>query len=226
MTGENITFMKSGAIFDMDGLLVDTERIYGQCWHIAAEAFHQTWVEGFDKLVAGSNGGEMLRIIHTHFPDVDAQAFMEFCVNRARKIEETNLRVMPGAVELVRWFRSNGVRTAVASSSPHENINHVLGRIGLGGSFDAIVSGTDLPPGHEKPAPDIFLLAAERIGCTPEDCYVFEDSVNGCRAGIAAGCTTIMISDLFQPTEDVKAGCAAVFHSLVEAATEIQTGLL
>ena len=95
---------------------------------------------------------------------------------------------------------------------------------GLDGSFDAVVSGQEVA--HGKPAPDIFLRAAELIGCAPEDCFVFEDSISGCRAGIAAGCATVMVIDLFQPTEDVRAGCVGIFRSLLEVQQALERGKL
>ena len=67
---------------------------------------------------------------------------------------------------------------------------------------------------HGKPAPDIFLLAAERIGCAPETCYVFEDSENGIRAGKAAGCTAIMIPDVLAPSEEIKEIADGIYKSL------------
>lgn len=209
--------MKKGAIFDMDGLLTDTERFYSQSWREAARTFGQDWVEEFDKFVAGTNGEKMLNVIHTHFPTVDAQAFMDFCIENQRRLVRDELREMPGASEILQFFRERGVKMAIASSSPLDNIRDNLGRLGLLEFFDALTSGQEVAPGHEKPAPDIFLLAAERIRCAPEDCYVFEDGVNGCLAGIAAGCATIMIPDLFQPTEELRQKCAGIFESLTAA---------
>ena len=218
--------MKKGAIFDMDGLLTDTERFYSESWKATARSFGQEWVKDFDKAVAGTNGEHMMAVIHAHFPDVDPRAFMESCIERTRRMVEEDLRAMPGAVEIVKFFRERGVKTAVASSSTLETIRGNLRRLGLDRSFDALVSGFDVPPGRGKPAPDIFLLAAERIGCAPQDCYVFEDGVNGCLAGIAAGCATVMIPDLFQPTEELRIHCAGIFHSLTEAQKAIASGVL
>ena len=207
--------MKKGAIFDMDGLLTDTERWYSASWKETAKAFGQEWVPGFDRYVAGTSGAGMRDVIHTHFPAVDAQAFMDFCIQNAYRLGEENLREMPGATEILRFFHERGVKIAVASSSPDDVIHRYLDKLDMARYFDAVVSGYEVP--HGKPAPDIFLLAAERIGCAPEDCYVFEDGINGCLAGIAAGCDTIMIPDLFQPTEEVKQGCAGIYSSLTEA---------
>ena len=99
-----------------------------------------------------------------------------------------------------------------------------LRRNGFESFFEAVVCGADVLRG--KPEPDIFLLAAERIGCAPEDCYVFEDGVNGSRAGIAAGCATVMVPDLMPPTEDLRNGCAGIYPSLTAVKEAIASNLL
>ena len=216
--------MKKGAIFDMDGLLTDTENFYSQSWRETAQSFGQPWVDGFDRFVAGTNGETMLRVIHTHFPSVDAQAFMDYCITNQKRLVRDNLREMPGASDIVRFFREHGVKTAVASSSSIDAIRDNLSRLDMLELFDAVVSGQEVV--HGKPAPDIFLLAAERIGCAPEDCYVFEDGINGCLAGIAAGCATVMIPDLFQPTGELVEHCAGIFKSLEDAKTALLQGII
>lgn len=218
--------MKQGAIFDMDGLLTDTERIYAASWRETAAYFRQPWVEGFDQAVAGTSGEKMRGVIRAHFPSVDPDAFRNHCMELASHAAKSDLRAMPGAGDILRYFHDCGVKLAVASSNSLSLIRSNLERLDLLRFFDALASGDELPPGHEKPAPDIFLLAARRIGCAPEACYVFEDGVNGSYAGIAAGCATIMIADLFQPTEELRERCAGIFHSLSEAMTAIAEGRL
>ena len=216
--------MKSGAIFDMDGLLTDTEKFYSQSWRETARFFGQDWVDGFDKFVAGTNGEKMLEVIHAHFPNVDAQTFMDYCIANQKRLVKDELREMPGASDIVRFFRERGVKTAVASSSAIDAIRGNLSRLGMLELFDAVISGQEVA--HGKPAPDIFLLAAKKINLAPEDCYVFEDGINGCVAGIAAGCATVMIPDLFQPTEELQQKCAGIFGSLTAAKNAIINGLL
>ena len=75
-----------------------------------------------------------------------------------------------------------------------------------------MVSGTEIERG--KPAPDIFLLAAKEIGIAPEECYVFEDSINGIRAGVAAGCRSYMIPDLTEPTDEMREICSGIYEDL------------
>ena len=132
-----------------------------------------------------------------------------------RKKLEVQVPVKEGAAELLRYFRQQGVRMAVASSSSRSQIEANLRRSQLLEYFAAIVSGTEVE--HGKPEPDIFLLAAEKIGCRPEACYVFEDSENGIRAGAAAGCVTVMVPDLLMPSAEICPHCAMICKSLTEA---------
>ena len=125
----------------------------------------------------------------------------------------------PGADEILKYFRQQGIKTAVASSSSRQQIEGNLKKSGLEEYIDVIVSGTEVE--HGKPSPDIFLETARRIGCKPQECYVFEDSENGIKAGSAAGCRSIMIPDLFGPSDEVQKMCAGVYLSLSDAMKEI-----
>ena len=88
--------------------------------------------------------------------------------------------------------------------------------------FDVVVSGFEVACG--KPAPDVFLHAAEKLGLDPKDCYVFEDSISGVQAGFAAGCATVMIPDISQPTEELRKMYVGVYTSLLDAMEEIKAG--
>lgn len=128
----------------------------------------------------------------------------------------------PGAREILTFLQARGVKLAAASSSGRERILKNFRYAGLDSFFDAVVSGQEVARG--KPEPDIFFLAAERIGCLPEACYVFEDSVNGIRAGIAAGCVTVMVPDLARPPEEL--AVSRICASLNEAKALIEQGML
>lgn len=104
---------------------------------------------------------------------------------------------------------------AVASSSAAEQIEYNLEKAGIRGYFSAVVSGTEVKTG--KPAPDIFLCAAERIHCEPGTCFVFEDSENGIKAGHAAGCMTIMIPDLIEASSGIMPYCTKICSDLLQA---------
>lgn len=216
--------MKKGAIFDMDGLLFDTERIYQDGWRAMAVEFGLVPHPDFPAAVCGTSGVIMRETIRRYYPEVDPQAFVTGCVRWAKERFLQDVPVMPGAREILTFFQERGVKIALASSSSREVIESNLRRNGFQSFFDAVVCGADVRRG--KPEPGIFLLAAERLGCKPEDCYVFEDGVNGSRAGIAAGCATVMIPDLTPPTEDLRERCAGIYPSLTAAQEAIAAGRL
>jgi len=212
-----------GAIFDMDGLLLDTERVYQENWLETARRYGQTPYPDFPAAVSGTTGENQRRIIRRYFPTVDARAFQEDCISRVdRLLEQHCAPEKPGARALLEYFRTRGVKTALASSSARERVLGNLRQAAMEDLFDVIVSGQEVERG--KPEPDIFLLAAERLGCPPEECYVFEDSVNGVRAGMAAGCAAVMVPDLVPPPEGL--AVHRVCASLTEAKALIEQGLL
>ena len=122
----------------------------------------------------------------------------------------------PGLHEILDNFAGKGIKMAVASSSDREQVENNLALTGIRHYFQAVVNGAEVEKG--KPNPDIFLLAADRLGLPPESCYVFEDSLSGIRAGHAAGCLPVMIPDLVQPPEEIRSLCFAVYPDLGTAA--------
>lgn len=209
-----------GAIFDMDGLMFDTEKIYRNVWDHLPVEFGFDVCPGLGEAVCGTSGEDLKRIVRAHIPGIDADAFMDAGYD---KVHDTVMAVQPdekiGVHEIIRYLKGRGLRLAVASGSPQEIIELNLKRAGLTELFDAVISGFSVP--HGKPAPDIFLESAKRIGCDPKECYVFEDGANGIRAGAAAGCVTVMIPDLTAPDEELRNLCAAVFESLLDAMSAI-----
>lgn len=215
--------MKRGAIFDMDGLLLDTERLYQESWVEMAHSFGQLSDPTFPSAVSGTSGEGMRAVIRRYYPAVDPYAFQTGCLARVDAIlEKQGPPVKPGARELLEYLSAQGVSIAVASSSGRDRILSNLRATGLERFFDAVASGQQVERG--KPEPDIFLLAAKKIGLPPEDCYVFEDSLNGVRAGMAAGCLTVMVPDLVPPPEGLLVSSVCV--SLHEVRERIEKDLL
>lgn len=214
--------MKKGAIFDMDGLLFDTERLYRDSWMIRAAELGLDPDPEFPKAVCGSSGELMLDIIRQYYPDINPEVLRDACIDRVNECLKADVPEKPGIHEMLSFMKENGVRIAVASSSPMETIQSNLERTGILSFFDVITSGQEVEKG--KPEPDIFLLAAKRLELEPEDCYVFEDGSNGIHAGAAAGCTTVMIPDLTEPNEELRSLTTGVYDSLLEAKEAIKRG--
>ena len=205
----------TGAIFDMDGVLFDTERVYQQTWHEIAADMGIELADGMTEAVSGTNGAVMNRVIQRFYHVADGAAIMEDCKARIREKLSRHVPVKDGAREILAYLKSVGFRVAVASSSTQAQIRSNLRLSGLAPFFDAIVSGEEVSAG--KPDPEIFLRAAAALDCAPGQCFVFEDSLSGVRAGHAAGCDTIMVPDLIPPSEDILPLCFRVCDSLTDA---------
>ena len=216
--------MKKGAVFDQDGLMFDTEAIFIRAWAQAGETLGIVIPDGFHTAVCGSSGEGMKKIIRDWIPDVDCDALTSLTYRISYEIQSRELPEKPGLHEILDFFRSHGVKMAVASSSHRLPIERNLERSGIRACFDAVVSGEDVSRG--KPDPEAFRTAAERLGLSPADCYVFEDSLNGIRAGRAAGCCTVMIPDLIQPDQEDAKYYDACFPDLLTALEQIKNGCI
>lgn len=185
----------AGILFDFDGLILDTETSE---YVTVAESFADHGIE--------LSRDEWVDVIgtadHPHWSDMLETALGRPLTNREEVLETRRARhhaliaeesVRPGVVELATAARSSGVGVAVASSSPRDWVDGHLARLGIEGHFPVRATRDDV--GHEraKPHPDLFLLAAERLGVAPVECVVLEDSEPGVAAGNAAGCVTVAV---------------------------------
>ena len=209
-----------GAIFDMDGVLFDTERVFQQTWREIAAERGVTLADGFTEAISGTNGIVMRQVIQRFYGVPDGAEILKTCASRVFDKLTRAVPVKAGAREILEYFRAEGVRIAVASGSARAQILSNLTVSGLKPYFDAIVSGDEVSVG--KPDPEIFLRAAAAIQCPPEQCYVFEDSRSGVRAGHAAGCATIMVPDLVAPSPDIVPLCHRVCVDLNAALSAIR----
>lgn len=180
----------------MDGLLFDTEKIFQQTWNEIAEEIGIRLPKDFVRAISGTNGSYMCQVIEKYYSVPDGRKIQNECMKRVRKKLEVNVPKKPGVDEILQYFQKNKVHLAVASSSSKEQIENNLEITRIRSYFEAIISGKEVE--HGKPAPDIFLFAAEKIDCRPEECYVFEDSANGIVAGDAAGCRTILLNTVIK----------------------------
>ena len=192
-------------LFDMDGLMVDTESL-------ATEAFiHSAKKQGYDMtkeetlLVLGFTTKSIYEFWENYFKNSDVSG-KQLVDDHYKYIENilftTGPSKMPYIEELLKYLKESNYKVAVASSSNMDHIINNMEKTGLKKYIDEFASGAEVENG--KPAPDVFLLAAERLGVKPEECLVLEDSKAGVIAGSSAGAKVIMVPDMFKPDEECK----------------------
>jgi len=199
-------------IFDMDGLLLDSEPLYRVTWQTAAAELGCPIDDEFYAQFVGRGNEEAERILHDHFGD--ALPLDEFRLRWRRDFDErldrAPLARKPGASELLDFLDAAAIPKALATSSPRSIALRCLGDLAT--RFAALAFGDEVA--HSKPSPDLFLLTAQRLGIAPSQCLVLEDSEAGVRAARAAGMEVIMVPDLIEPSEEIAKMALQVCKSL------------
>ena len=205
-----------GVLFDMDGLVLDTEKLYCRFWAEAANAlgFPMTHEQSLGMRSLNRERGQ--EKLNAYFgPGADYSAI------RGKRIELMNAYIAihgiapkPGIRQLLDYLDAHGIRCAITSSSPPEWIEKHLGEQGLAHRFHRLCSGHNMPNG--KPAPDIYLYGAASLDLKPEECLALEDSPAGIESAYRAGCHPILIPDLDTPGEETISKCFAKADSLAD----------
>lgn len=194
----------TAVVFDMDGVLFDTESICLKAWKAVGEEYH---IEDIEQTAIGCIG---LNITDTkaffqqkYGADIDFALYKEECSRHIREsIERDGLPLKPGVREILSYLKENGWRIALASSSSESSVQGHINRAGINEFFEVVVGGDMVE--HSKPRPDIYLLACSRLGVLPEEAIAIEDSPNGLRSAHAAGMHPIMVPDLIPPTPEIE----------------------
>ena len=191
------------AVFDMDGLMFDTERVVYELWQRMMDAAGYDYSLDDFKQTVGRRKAEVQNFYFgkygAAFPYWD---FANTC--RARYVayvQEKGVPVKPGLYEVLSYLKGNCCKIALATSTSRGSALLNLDSAEVTAYFDALVCGDDVKNG--KPHPEVFLTAAARLGVPPEACVAFEDSINGIKSAHAAGMTTVMVPDYLQPTEEI-----------------------
>ena len=209
------------AVFDMDGLLIDSERPILDAWLQVAREFGAPLTEADYLHVVGCG-------------EADTRAQLQQCLGDTCSYDAARARVgallaprqaqgfaaKAGAVALLQQLRARGVACVVASSTGRAEVQRRLQQAGLAAFFASLSGGDEVARG--KPHPDLFLLAAQRARQSPCDCLVFEDSEHGARGAVAAGMAVVIVPDLKSPSAEACAASLAVLASLRDAQVQLE----
>lgn len=210
------------AVFDMDGLLLDSERIALRAWAIAARRLDLPFDDSLALAMIGRNTDDCRRLLRAHYPgDYPLDALFAGC--RAVYDEITAREGVPikrGAHALLDWLAMRRWPCAVATSTRRERAHAQLARAGLFVRFQALVGGDEVARG--KPEPDIYREAAARLGIAPSACVAFEDSEPGVRAALAAGMQVFVVPDLAPAPKELDELSARIVASLDVARARLE----
>ncbi|MCW5733471.1 MAG: HAD family phosphatase [Enhydrobacter sp.] len=202
-------------IFDMDGTLIDSEAVYIAAMQDAAGTLGLAVPLDLCHAMVGVPSHECNVMLQEHYgPDFDLAGFRGHFSSSVQRQMSERVPVKPGVVELLDHFRERGLPLAIATSAGRATAERNLGRAGLLDRFDALATRDDVE--HPKPAPDLYLEAAKRLGVAAERCVAFEDSSIGIIAAHAAGMRAVMVLDILPPTEEARAKCFHIAEDLHE----------
>lgn len=218
--------LPEAVIFDMDGVLFDTERLYQEAAPLACADLGYTLPPGLvDATVGLSWEGTRALFADAFGPSFPVEAFVSGWIQRVDELSATQPITKPGVRELLATLDELGMPHAIATGSAHSVVQQLLFRSALTDHFPVVIAQGDYTEG--KPAPDPFLKAAERLRVPPARCLAVEDSLNGVRSAVAAGMMPIIVPDLIPATDEMRALCVHVAEDLHEISTllRIKAGL-
>ena len=204
-----------GILFDMDGLVLDSESLYTRFWREAAQALGYTMTveQSLGMRSLGKKLGQPY-LESLYGPGIDYTTLRNKRIELMEVyVDQHGIAPKVGIYELLDYMEENGIAAAITSSSPMESIERHLAAVNLLHRFQKFCSGHNIPNG--KPAPDIYLLGAKELGLKPEECLALEDSPTGVLSAYRAGCLPVIIPDLDQPGEETQKILFAKADSLV-----------
>ncbi len=215
--------MTNAIVFDMDGVLFDTERISYECWEEVGTAMGLGDLSKGLKGCVGLNHADAEALMYGLYgEDFPFEEFSEtvHALMKRRFLEE-GIPLKEGVREILEYLTENGYIVGLASSTSRESVMHHLEEAGLAGYFRAVITGDMVE--HSKPRPDIYLKACEELGITPMNAVAIEDSPNGIRSAYRAGMKPVMIPDMIEPTAEIEAMLYGKFYSLLDVLDYIKS---
>ena len=217
--------MIKGVIFDMDGLMFDTERIWATLWEPALAGLGLSYKEGLDEAARGTAGDSMRAVLRRFYgPDCDPDRIIEALHEQGVIAFQAPPPKKPGLDEILAWLEQRHIPMVVASSSRMTSILRHLNNWHMADHFKALISGEQFSA--SKPDPEIFLTAAKALGTVPAETLVLEDSYNGVRAGARGGFVTVMVPDLAPADDEMRSLYTAECRDLFEVKKLLKAGKL
>ena len=215
-----LPFLPDAVIFDMDGLMIDSERVSVACWTQAAHELALPLADDVWLRFVGLGDRDCERLLLQHIDAGQVAALFARCHDLYEARTQEGLPLRPGILDLLQLLHDHGIARAVATSTRQPRASRKLAAAGLLPFFEVVVTSSDVA--HPKPAPDIYLLAAQKLGKDPARCLALEDSPAGIRAAVGAGMTAIQVPDLVHPDDDLR----ALGHRIVDSLADAHTLLL
>lgn len=198
---------KIGVLFDLDGVLIDSENLYTEFWSEIDKKF-PTGVDNFALVIKGNT---LTKILNTYFPNPKIQEQIKDLIHEFEY--QIKYPIYNGVLDFLEELKSHNIPTAIVTSSDNEKMNSLFSQHpNLKEYFNIIITGSDVT--HSKPHPEGYLSAAKDINRNPSDCFVFEDSLQGLEAGIASGATVIGLTTS-NPVEKLKNKAHKLIDSFV-----------
>lgn len=209
---ETIDRRFKAAVFDMDGLILDSERTVLKCWEIIGEKYGFEDIVTYGISVIGKNKKATVDEFQRVYGEPGERYEKELRGIYNGLAAEGKVPLKPHTLELLKAMKDAGMKTAIASSSTREEVTSQMAALGALPYFDTCVCGDQVT--RSKPDPEIFLLACDALGVKPEEGVGLEDSFNGVRACRASGLYTIMVPDIIQPDDEMKSLADIILPSL------------
>lgn len=204
-----------GAIFDMDGVVVDNHAFHFSAWMAFAEKYKFELNEKiYRDQYNGKTNADLFKMIFGDISREDLNHYAEEKENLYHKLYAPHMKAHTGLIDFLEYLKKNKIKIALGTSAPTQNVDFVLDTLKLRKYFEAIVDGAQVQRG--KPDPQVYQLCAMKLGLEPKDCVVFEDSLAGLESGEKAGCVIVGVATSHKASE-LKVKTDIIIHDFTEA---------
>ena len=203
-------------LFDMDGVIFDSESIWKECMKLTNKLFGISFNEKFRQKLCGQPESGCKELLKSKFPELDADAYwtlLQTCVYT--KMANVGIKIKSGFLEIITYLKQNNIKTALVTGGNRVDVQFKKANLNINELFDVVLTAKNYSRGKPDPMP--YQMAAEKLGVPPQKCYVLEDGINGILSAYNAHCRPIMVIDLIKPTKDIKEKCVLVTKNLKNA---------